>query len=121
MERKTLWNERFGMLMASGSPGSALAYELGNSVAEPILTHSSDAEGPHPWTPSDPVPSARIRFWRGLKAWLRDTIDRFGESSWNREMRQIEAYLGQAQDTADLEHRMRRLHDNLLSRARTLR
>jgi hypothetical protein len=122
MMRKTIWNERFGMLMASGSPGSAIAYELGSSVSKPILTHSKiDADGSPAAMPSDPPPAAGMRFWRALKAWLRDTADRFAESSWNREMRQIESYLAQAQDTADLEHRMRRLHENLLSRARTLR
>ena len=34
MKTKTIWNERFGMLMASGSPGSALAYQLGNGLSE---------------------------------------------------------------------------------------
>lgn len=115
--RKTIWNERFGMLMASGSPGSALAYELGSSVSEPILTQSKIGSG----TPREPTPSAGARLWRALKAWLRDTADRFAESSWNREMRRIEGYLAQAQDAADLEQRMRLVQESLLYRARTLR
>jgi|GEM_PF-3364030 hypothetical protein len=125
MKRKTLWNERFGMLMASGSPGSALAYELGSSVSEPILTHSNtEPRGSAPGATgaqTNPAPSAAIRFVGTVSKWLRHAIDRLAESSWDREMREIEAYLAQARDTADLEYRMRRLHDSLLSRARALR
>jgi hypothetical protein len=46
---KTLWNERFGMLLASGSPGSALAYQLGVDCVESgmlrrgIATDSADS------------------------------------------------------------------------------
>ncbi len=35
---KTLWSEPMGMLLASGSPGSALAYQLGVANAEAIMT-----------------------------------------------------------------------------------
>jgi hypothetical protein len=48
---KTLWNERFGMLLASGSPGSALAYQLGVASAESGMLRrgiATDGEAPTP-------------------------------------------------------------------------
>jgi hypothetical protein len=50
------------------------------------------------------------RAWRRLEAW-----------SWQRQVREREAYLAQAKDLVDLEARMRDLDgDAFLSRARTL-
>jgi len=43
MRRKTLWSEPLGMLLASGSPGSALAYHLGVLNAEAIMLRRSTA------------------------------------------------------------------------------
>ena len=37
MNPRTLWDERMGMLMACGSPGSALAYHLGQTTFEPMM------------------------------------------------------------------------------------
>lgn len=112
MSVKTIWNERFGMLMASGSPGSALAYQAGSAASEPVLPRRNMATGGGP----EGAPAAR-----GRGAWLRRLIERLEAWSYSREMREVEAYLAQAQNHADLEARMRHLHDNLLSRARTLR
>jgi len=52
MKIKTIWNERFGMLMASGSPGSALAYQLGSGAPEPYLMRRNMATMASP----DPTP-----------------------------------------------------------------
>ena len=54
-------------------------------------------------------------------SWLGRLFERFEAWTYAREMREIEAYLAQAQNHADLEARMRHLHDDLLSRARSLR
>ena len=43
MNIKTLWNERFGMLMASGSPGSALAYHAGSRVSATAVVRRKNA------------------------------------------------------------------------------
>ncbi len=112
MSVKTIWNERFGMLMASGSPGSALAYHVGEAVSEPVLPRRNMA------TSGDPTGAPTAR---GPGAWLRRLFERFEAWTYSREMREVEAYLAQAQNHADLEARMRHLHDDLLSRARTLR
>ena len=56
MNIKTLWNERFGMLMASGSPGSALAYYAGSRVsATAVVRRKNAAAGPESDSP-DPQP-----------------------------------------------------------------
>ena len=116
MKIKTIWNERFGMLMASGSPGSALAYQLGSSVSAPDMMRRNTTTVKSP-EPVDPAKAPA----RSLGGWLRSLFDRFEAWTYAREMREIEAYLAQAQNHADLEARMRHLHDDLLSRARALR
>ena len=124
MKIKTIWNERFGMLMASGSPGSALAYQLGNSLSSSDMMRRNTATGKSPEAADPPQASARktqAPARRTLGAWLRSLFDRFEAWTYAREMREIEAYLAQAQNHADLEARMRHLHDDLLSRARALR
>jgi hypothetical protein len=116
MNVKTIWNERFGMLMASGSPGSALAYQLGNSLSGSHMMRRNRATAGSTEAGEPAKAPARAR---GM--WLRDLFDRFEAWTYAREMREIEAYLAQAQNHADLEARMRHLHDDLLSRARALR
>ncbi len=116
MKVKTIWNERFGMLMASGSPGSALAYQLGNSLSESGMMRRNTTTAKSTEAVDAPKAPARTLF-----GWLRNLFDRFEAWTYAREMREIEAYLAQAQNHADLEARMRHLHDDLLSRARSLR
>ena len=58
MRSKTLWNEPLGMLLASGSPGSALAYHLGVIHSESGMLRSNTATSkavPGPVTDSEPV------------------------------------------------------------------
>jgi hypothetical protein len=124
MKIKTIWNERFGMLMASGSPGSALAYQLGNSLSSPDMMRRNTATGKSPEAADPgqaPARKTQVLARKTLGAWLRNLFDRFEAWTYAREMREIEAYLAQAQNHADLEARMRHLHDDLLSRARALR
>ena len=113
MKAKTIWNERFGMLMASGSPGSALAYQAGHAVSGTDMMRRSTTTGKVVEGVEVPV--------RKAGSWLSRLLERFEAWSYSREMREIEAYLAQAQNHADLEARMRHLHDDLLSRARALR
>jgi hypothetical protein len=116
MKTKTIWNERFGMLMASGSPGSALAYQLGNTQVGPDMMRRNITTV----NATEAVETGKAPV-QTLGAWLRNLFDRFEAWAYAREMREIEAYLAQAQNHADLEARMRHLHDDLLSRARALR
>jgi hypothetical protein len=116
MSMKTIWNERFGMLMASSSPGSALAYQVGSTTRGAIMPRRNIETDD---TPEATVPTRTVA--RGFGAWLRRLFDRFEAWTYSREMREVEAYLAQAQNHADLEARMRHLHDSLLSRARALR
>jgi len=127
MNLKTLWDERLGMLMACGSPGSALAYHLGQTTFRPMMvrrnTATDDAEtvrGRVQAAPADAEvrkgPIARVRNW------FQNAFARLEMWSWQRQMREQEAYLAQATDLADLEARMRDLDgDPFLSRARALR
>lgn len=116
MNAKTIWNERFGMLMASGSPGSALAYQAGSTPSGAAMMRRSTETG----TSVDGTEGAAAPV-RKAGSWLSRLFQRLEAWSYTREMREIEAYLAQAQNHADLEARMRHLHDDLLSRARALR
>jgi hypothetical protein len=116
MSTKTIWNQRFGMLMASGSPGSALAYQLGDALSGPsMMRRNITTVGATGTKEQGKAPA------RPTGSWLGRLFERFEAWSYTREMREIEAYLAQAQNHADLESRMRHLHDDLLSRARALR
>lgn len=123
MDEKTLWDERLGMLMACGSPGSALAYHLGQITFKPMMVRrgtvdrvSSRSERPHT-TDARPEQMAASK----AKGWLGRLWDRLEAWSWHRHVREREAYLAQATDLAELETRMRRLDgDAQLSRARAL-
>jgi len=129
MKSRTLWDERMGMLMACGSPGSALAYHLGQTTFDPMMVRrantsesgsgesdnsdSGAANGRE--TEAEAVPERSLkdwfaRMWRRLEIW-----------SWQRQIHEREAYLAQSKDLVDLEARMRDLDgDAFLSRARTL-
>ena len=130
MHPRTLWDERMGMLMACGSPGSALAYHLGQITFEPMMVQ----RGKRPESNADeadglPVSDATaIREsgpdadgGRPRKGWWTRAWHRLETWSWQRQMREREAYLAQSKDLVDLEARMRELDgDAFLSRARTL-
>ena len=112
MTGRTLFSERFGMLMASASPGSALAYELGTAVSKTDLVR----RGTNLSRPSD-APSQQSE-----TGWLGRIFERLEQWSWECQMRAYEAYLSEATDLADLEARMRRLDNpDEFSRARVLR
>jgi len=127
MNPKTLWDERLGMLMACGSPGSALAYHLGQSTFGPMMVHrSSSPEGcvdaPTASTATSGEAKADTAAIGSVKGWLARAWRRLETWSWQRQLREREAYLAQAKDLADLEVRMRDLDgDAFLSRARALR
>lgn len=119
MNLRTLWNERFGMVTASGSPGSALTYALGKTSASAFLVRRSEATNLKGRLPTDAHSEAG--YVGRLLGWLRRTFERVEAWSHAQQMREVEAYLAQAQNTADLEERIRRLHSDLLSRASTWR
>ena len=59
MKFRTIWTEPMGMLLASGSPGSALAYQLGVADLEATMSRRNIAtEG----CPEDRPESAEPRF-----------------------------------------------------------
>jgi uncharacterized protein DUF3563 len=127
MNSKTLWDEHLGMLMACGSPGSALAYHLGQTTFQPMMVRRNTA------TADAEADCRRVRVARAdvearegpiarVRNWFQSAFARLEMWSWQRQMREREAYLAQAIDLADLEARMRDLDgDPFLSRARALR
>ena len=113
MSARSLFNERFGMLMACASPGSAMAYHLGAGAAKPDLVRRGSNGEARQTTASKP---------RSVTHWLQRAFDRLEQWSWERQMRSQEAYLSQATDLCDLEARIRQLDDgDGLSRGRALR
>jgi uncharacterized protein DUF3563 len=110
---KSLFNERFGMLMACASPGSAWAYHLGKATAKRgLVQRRREAENAAAGTTQAySLTGWWHSFWDSLEAW-----------SWDRQVKAQEAYLSQATDLCDLEARMRRLdNSDGLSRSHALR
>jgi hypothetical protein len=105
MSKKSLFNERFGMLMACASPGSAWAYHLGTNASKKSLVQRGMSVKVH---------QAAAAGWRN---WLSRALDRLEQWSWDRQMERQETYLAQATDLCDLERRMRHL-DNPTGNAR---
>lgn len=100
MTGRSLFNERFGMLMACSSPGSALAYHLGMDVAQTaVVRRGIDAESART---SGATPGSGTN-------WLQWAFDRLEQWSWQRQMKTQEAYLSAATDLCDLEARIRHL------------
>ena len=130
MKQRTLWDERMGMLMACGSPGSALAYHLGQTTFEPMMVQRGKSpESNAANTDGLPVLDATAGRDSGVdgddgsprKGWFSRAWHRLETWSWRRQMREREAYLAQSRDLVDLEARIRNVDgDAFLSRARTL-
>ena len=100
MSARSLFNERFGMLMACASPGSALAYHLGTDATKPVLVQRGTA--------IDGIQTSESKPRSGIN-WLQRAFDRLEQWSWERQMKAQEAYLSQATDLCDLEARIRQL------------
>ena len=119
MKPETLINRRLGLLAASASPASALAFTLGLTTFAPEMLQRMESPGEVEQVPAAAensttrTPSAR--------SWLGRIIDRLETWSWEREVQAREAYLAQSQDLFDLEARMRHLDDDVHSRGRALR
>jgi hypothetical protein len=113
MSTRSLFNERFGMLMACASPGSAMAYHLGTAKSKPELVQRTRAES------TDESGASTTPAGSG---WLRRAFDRLEQWSWERQLKAQEAYLSEATDLCDLEARIRQLDNpDGTSRARVLR
>src|SRR5438477_2903429 len=113
MSTRSFFNERFGMLMACASPGSAMAYHLGAATSKSDLVQ----RGRRPV--ADELRAFAAPDGRG---WLDRAFDRLEQWSWERQMRAQEAYLSEATDLCDLEARIRQLDNpDGTSRARVLR
>src|SRR4249920_3841067 len=104
MKPRTLWDEPLGMLMACGSPGSALAYHLGLTVFEPGMVRRNTtpeilAEGVDPAPPVSEATKTKTKrdapSAPSVRGWLGRLFDRLEAWSWEREMREREAYLAQ--------------------------
>jgi hypothetical protein len=100
MSSRTLFNERFGMLMACASPGSALAYHLGKDVVKAGLVQRRTGQA-----------NGSTMTAKAPGGWMRRAFDRLEQWSWERQLRAEEAYLSQATDLCDLESRMRRIEN----------
>ena len=115
MSARSLFNERFGMLMACASPGSALAYHLGTAASKANLVRRTK--------PAQLVSGKKVASQPNSdRNWLSRALDRLEQWSWERQRKADEAYLAQATDLCDLEARIRQLDGgDGLSRGRVLR
>jgi Protein of unknown function (DUF3563) len=132
MKTKAVWTDSLALLAACASPGSALAYHQGQGIVEPMMPHRNMRERVLPRVtsagtaePKNGSPAAGSQSEEALvrpaAGWFRRLFARLEEWSWKMETREREAYLAQAQNLSDLEARMRRLDDAVLSRGRALR
>lgn len=131
MSQKTVWDARLGMLMACGSPGSALAYHSSLATFEPTMVHRGmapcgsldpTAQAPFSGAVTSGEPETDTTGMRSLTDWITSAWRRLENWSWERQQRAQEAYLARAKDLADLEARMRDIDGNgFLGRARALR
>jgi len=123
MNSKTLWNQQLSMLAACGSPGSALAYHLGQSIFEAGLPRRNRAtEDTSPAVPEaaprnavEQAPTKAESHVARTRNWFARALHRLENWSWEREVKEREAYLSRSQDLSDLEARMRRIDGNLLA------
>jgi hypothetical protein len=130
MNTKAVWNDCRAFLAACGSPGNALAYRLNQGAVGSRMLHC--ATGPNvlarvTCSGTDSPPDAAPAAAQGATvpagsptSWIGRLFSRLEEWSWRAELREREAYLAQAQNESDLEARMRRLDDVVLSRERAL-
>jgi hypothetical protein len=116
MKSDSLFPYRLGLLAASASPASALAFSLGLTTFKPEMLRRT--ENPDEVEQAGEKSTARAPSDR---SWLGRIADRLETWSWEREVRAREAYLAQSQDLFDLEARMRHLDGDVLSRGRALR
>jgi hypothetical protein len=110
-----LRNNTLNMLLACGSPGSALAYHLKPALVQPGLMHrnmagetqaNGVAEAAAVVAPADTSAAiAPFSVW----GWIMGVFDYLERRSWEHEMRERETYLAGAQNVFDLENRMREL------------
>lgn len=111
-----LRNNTLNMLLACGSPGSALAYHLKPGLVQPGLMHrnitgedvrNALVEGAAAVVaPAETVESAApFSVW----GWITGVFDYLERRSWEHDMREREAYLAKSQNAFDLENRMRDL------------
>jgi hypothetical protein len=124
MNSKTLWNQQLGMLAACGSPGSALAHHLGLSIFETEMARRNIAtdgasrpadQAPAQRSVTKQAPAEPVSSAAPTRNWLARAFHRLENWSWEREVREREAYLSRSQDLSDLEARMRRIDGNLLA------
>ena len=123
MNSKTIWNQQLSMLAACGSPGSALAYHLGQSIFEAGLPRRNRAtEDISPAVPEaaprnavEQAPAKAESRVARTRNWFARAFHRLENWSWEREVQEREAYLSLSQDLSDLEARMRRIDGNLLA------
>jgi hypothetical protein len=109
--------ERLAMLLACGSPGSAMAYHGLTPRFEADLLQRNQVESTGMTVATVPPRAARPSV---IAAWISRLVRPFREPLWQRELRDREAYLAGAQNISDLEVRMRTLERATLSRGRAL-
>jgi hypothetical protein len=68
MKFRTIWSEPLGMLLASGSPGSALAYQLGIANFEPGMMRRNMTTDSCEGGPETPEPGFEDAFFHRARA-----------------------------------------------------
>ena len=114
---KAFNHNRLNMLLACGSPGSALAYHLAPSLRK-IGMVRRNMNAATPAAGFAPVGSAPLGVETvaqapvGVLGWIARLFDKLEQRAWEAEMRDREAYLSKAANVYDLESRMRHIETN---------
>lgn len=105
MTENSSTTEHLAMLLACGSPGSAMAFHgLTPRFGADLVQRSA----PAPTAALKPAAPAVVAVW------FARLVRPFRESLWQREVRARESYLAGAQNISDLEDRMRALERTTL-------
>jgi len=123
-----LRNNTLNMLLACGSPGSAMAYHLNPTLVQPGLVHRSitgeEAPGLDAGIEAAPVETTTEVATSApfsVLGWISAVFERLERRTWEHEMRERESYLAKSQNVYDLECRMRDLESDGFNRHNVLR
>jgi hypothetical protein len=110
MNAQTLWNGRRGLLMASATPGSAVAYQAGDAAAEAGVVQRNMATTA---AAGRAHPGDGFALMSLVSERIAQFFDELDALAWSRQQQSREAWLAGAQNLAELESRVRQLDGSL--------
>jgi hypothetical protein len=106
MKARSLWNGRHGLLMASATPGSAVAYQAGIAAGRDGVVQRNMATTAAAGRAGEGDGFALMSLVTERIAQFFDELDAL---AWSRQQQSREAWLAGSQNLAELESRVRQL------------